>query len=152
MITEQARVVDVTDSGRIELEVERQTACGKCEVQGACGVGALGRLLGVRKPRLSLPGNDLVKKGDIVTIGIPEGALVRTSLLIYLVPLLTLLLSAVFGDIVFGFSEGLNVVVSLSLAALVWYFVASRVTSIQVELLSSPANQGARNTKDVLLS
>ncbi len=152
MITERARVVDISESGQLELEVQRQTACGNCEVQGACGVGALGRLLGIRKPRLSLPGNATVKKGDIVTIGIPEGALVRTSLLLYLLPLVSLLLVAVLGESVFNLAEGLNVAMSLSLAALVWYFTASRITTIQVKLLSPPADQQARNTKDVLLS
>lgn len=152
MITEQARVVNVSDSGRLELEVQRQTACGNCEVQGACGVGALGRLLGIRKARLSLPGDDSFKKGDVVTIGIPEGALVKTSLMIYLLPLLCLLVSAVLCEAILGLPEGINIILSLSLAGLVWYLVASRATAIQVELLLPQAKQQSRNTKDFLLS
>ena len=152
MITEQARVVKVGPSGELVLEVQRQTACGNCEVQGACGVGAIGRLLGVRKPQLTLPGNRSVKTGDIVTIGIPEGALVKTSLAIYLLPLIALLILAVIGDLVLGFPEWFNVIFSLITAAFCWYLLASRITTIEVQLLSPQTAHAERNAKDVLLS
>ena len=137
MITERARVVSVADSGELELEVQRQTACGSCEVQGACGVGAIGRLLGSRKPRISLQSDQPFKKGDIVTIGIPEGALVRVSLIIYLVPLIALLIAAVAGQTLLDLSEWLNVVASLVVAFVVWQVTASRISSVKVELISS---------------
>ncbi len=138
MITEQARVVGVGRSGELELEVERKTACGSCEVQGACGVGAIGRLLGSRKPRIRLYSDHPVNKGDIVTIGIPEGALVRTSLYLYLFPLLSLLLFAIVGKSVFDLPEWLNVFLSLTVAAVVWRITASRIRVIKVELLNAP--------------
>ena len=137
MITEQARVVNIGASGELELEVQRQTACGQCEVQGACGVGAIGRLLGSRKPRISLHSDKAFQKGDIVTVGIPEGALIRVSLIVYLLPLLALLMVAVVGQTVFELSEWLNVISSLLVAYVVWRVIVSRVSSLKVELLSS---------------
>lgn len=136
MITETATVVSVSGSGYFELEVQRQTACGQCEVQGACGVGALGRLLGARKSRLSLYGNYLLKKGDEVIIGIPEGALVKASLGIYLLPLIVLLISAVFGSTILGLAEWLNVLFSLGLTLFAWILISTRMPSIRVELVS----------------
>ena len=137
MITEKATVVSVDGSGGLELEVQRQTACGHCEVQGACGVGAIGRLLGSRKPRISLQTEKDFKIGDIVTIGIPEGSLVRVSLTIYMLPLLALLIAAIIGQTLFGLSEWLNVTFSLVVAYIAWHVTASRVSSVKVELLSS---------------
>lgn len=137
MITEQARVVSVDESGQLELEVQRQSACGTCEVQGACGVGAIGRLLGSRRPRISLQTDRDIKKGDIVTIGIPEGALVRVSLVIYMLPLLALLIAAILGQALFGLSEWLNVIFSFVVAIVAWQLTVSRVRSVKVELISS---------------
>ncbi len=137
MITEQARVIDNSRPGQVEVEVERQSACGHCEVKSACGVGAIGRLLGTRKPRIKVSTELPLKIGDIVTIGIPESSLVKTSFAIYLVPLVVLMVAAVTGQVLFSLPEWANLLISLFFSVIAWFVVAARIKVIEVSLLPS---------------
>jgi sigma-E factor negative regulatory protein RseC len=87
MITESA-VVTRRDGKLVELELQRNSTCGQCELSKGCGTGALGRLLGHRsKPILIETDHDL-KPGDRLQLGLSESALVKASLTIYGLPLL----------------------------------------------------------------
>ncbi len=87
MITESA-VVLRRDGKLVELELQRNSTCGQCELSKGCGTGALGRLLGHRsKPILIETDHDL-KPGDRLQLGLSESALVKASLIIYGLPLL----------------------------------------------------------------
>ena len=92
MLTETARVIQ-RDGKRVELELQRGSACGHCELSQGCGTGALGRLLGKRSRPLVIETDQDCRAGDLVVLAIPEGALVSASLLLYGLPLLGLLLA-----------------------------------------------------------
>ena len=89
MITERAKVTASSD-GRVELSLQRASACGGCEVSQACGTGAVGRLLGKRTRPLVIETDQELKPGDEVLIGLSEAALVKASLIVYGLPLLGL--------------------------------------------------------------
>lgn len=91
MLTETA-LVTRRDGNRVELELQRSSACDHCELNQGCGTGALGRLLGRRSRPLAIETDKDCKPGDRVLLELPESALVRASLLIYGLPLLGLLL------------------------------------------------------------
>ncbi len=94
MITEQAIVRRAGDA-RVELELERDSSCGGCEVREGCGVGALARLLGRRRKSLVIDTDRPLRPGDRVVLALPERALVRLSLLVYGLPLFGLLAGTV---------------------------------------------------------
>ena len=107
MLTEPARVLR-REGRRIELELQRGSACGHCELSEGCGTGALGRLLGHRVRTLTIETDRGCQPGDEVLLALPEAALVRSSLLLYGLPLLGLLCGAALA-IMMGFSEALVV-------------------------------------------
>jgi sigma-E factor negative regulatory protein RseC len=92
MITEQA-IVTSREGRQVELELLRQSACGGCELNRSCGTGALGRLLGHRRKPLLLESERPLQPGDRVTLSLSERALVKASLLVYGLPLCTMLLA-----------------------------------------------------------
>ena len=97
MIEEQARVVAV-DDGIVEMQVQRRTACDACSVNKGCGTGVLAKAIGVKPMRIRARSNLPLTVGDTVIVGIEDQMLVRSSFLVYALPLLMLLTGAFFGD------------------------------------------------------
>ena len=98
MIIETARVLRV--SGAVAwVSCESHAGCQRCAEGRGCGGGILGRLLGerLREVRVDAAGYRLAS-GDRVRIGLSETALLQSSLVMYLVPLLTMLAAALVAD------------------------------------------------------
>ena len=79
-----------------------ETGCGRCHEEGGCGGHNLGKMLCASPRRFQVlnPGNSAV--GDRVTIVVAEGAVRRSALLVYVVPLLALLVGALGGSALAG--------------------------------------------------
>ena len=125
MLTETGRVVAV-QSDCLWIETVRRSTCGSCSAQKACGHGLLNaaqtdRVHHVRVLLGRYSANDF-QIGDEVTISIPERVLVTGALLVYILPLLTLLAGALLAASIWpgdaaallgagaGFSIGLGMV------------------------------------------
>lgn len=79
-----------------------ETGCGRCHEDGGCGGNNIGKLL-CNSPRtfeVLNPGQSAI--GERVTVVIAEGAVRRSALLAYVVPLLALLVGALGGSAVAG--------------------------------------------------
>ena len=87
MITESA-IVTRRDGRLVELELQRNSTCSRCELSKGCGTGALGRLLGHRRKPILIETDHLLEAGDELVLGLSESALVKASLTIYGLPLL----------------------------------------------------------------
>lgn len=87
MITEAA-IVKRRDGRLVELELQRNSTCGQCELSKSCGTGALGRLLGHRRKPILIETDHQVEPGDELVLGLSESALVKASLTVYGFPLL----------------------------------------------------------------
>ena len=100
MIEETAKVVELTADG-VWVETQRRSACGQCAAGSGCGTAVLGKVLGNRRNIIKVlnPFATPMSVGDEVIIGIKESALVRGSFAVYIVPLLSLFLFAVLGQI-----------------------------------------------------
>jgi sigma-E factor negative regulatory protein RseC len=125
MLTESA-LVTRRDGNRVELELQRGSACDHCELNQGCGTGALSRLLGRRSRPLAIETDKDCKPGDRVLLELPESALVRASLLLYGLPLLGLLLGVLLATLL-AIPEWL--VVSIAIFGLLTGFkLAARTT------------------------
>lgn len=98
MIEETARVVQCQDHFAW-VETRRKSACDHCSMQKGCGTGTLSKVFGEKRSRLKVINKVHAKVGDNVLIGINESALLTGSLLVYLVPVLSLLGFALLGDL-----------------------------------------------------
>ncbi len=97
----------VADDGQyIWVETVRASACKSCSAKAGCGQAVMGELFDESAQfkknlmRLPSPGIDLM--GQEVTLGIPEDALIRTSFLLYGLPLLLMIVGATFSQWLFS--------------------------------------------------
>jgi sigma-E factor negative regulatory protein RseC len=112
MIQEQAKVVGLQGDQAI-IEVDRQSGCSSCELNGACGTGSLGRLLGHRQKPFAVTNNLKLIKGDRVLLQLPENSLLLSGFLVYLLPLFFMFSFSIMADAVLGAQNWLNVAAAL---------------------------------------
>lgn len=100
MIEERAVVTQAGDDG-VWVKALGPESCPRCAEGRGCGGGVLGRLIGSQRPALRVDGRiDGLRSGDTVVVGIDEGALMRASLWVYLVPLLGMFAAGAFAHLV----------------------------------------------------
>ena len=127
MIEEPAVVVEAGD-GYAWVETQRRSACGACAASDGCGTAALAKVWGERQVRVRAISTLPLRPGDAVIVGLVEGALVRGSLLIYLLPIILLLAGALLGQAVFA-GAGEEPVILAGAVGLALGFLAARVVS-----------------------
>ncbi|GAB2881697.1 SoxR reducing system RseC family protein [Microbulbifer echini] len=104
MLEERGRIVAI-ESDAVWVETIQRSACNGCEAKSGCGTGLLGDFFSsstrVRAVLNGYPANK-ISLNDTAVIGINENALTSSTLLVYLVPLISLLLLALLGDYLFA--------------------------------------------------
>lgn len=100
MIEEHAVVIAV-ERDVASLEVVRRSACGLCGQTRGCGISLFGRLFGHRSHVFKAENSIHAKAGDHVIVAIEEHALLNSALMLYGIPLMTLLLGAILGHVIF---------------------------------------------------
>lgn len=108
MIEECGRVVS-TGAGGTWVETLARAGCGRCDQPGGCGQNSITRLFASRNRRVRVATEIPLASGDRVLIGIPDGQLLRASLVVYLLPLLGLVAGAVAGHFGSNGSEGVSI-------------------------------------------
>ncbi len=101
MIVENAQVIAVDGSHAI-VQTQRSSVCGSCAVNNGCGTAILNRVLLRKYCTLKVMNPVSANIGDRVQIGIAESSLVKSALLLYVLPLLSVLLAILLATIIFG--------------------------------------------------
>jgi len=100
IIEETARVVAL-DGDQAWVTTQRRSACESCAANKGCGTGIMARgFSGRRTLQLKVRNNVAAVVGDDVVLGIDDRVLVRSALLMYLLPLLALMAGAWLGEII----------------------------------------------------
>lgn len=92
MILETGRIVSIEAEG-VWVETIQKSACGSCKAEKGCGQSLLHKWDGHSAYIwVLLDGRDPAsyRVGDEIQIGIPEEVIARASLLVYLVPVISL--------------------------------------------------------------
>ncbi len=89
-MSDKGIVVKITSS-KIFLESYRDQPCGLCGKNQGCGNSLWGKFLNHKSDMIAVDNNVKVKQGDIVNIHYDERKLLKISLMIYFVPLTSLL-------------------------------------------------------------
>ena len=106
IIEETARVVAL-DGEQAWVTTRRRTACESCAANKGCGTGIMARSFsGGRTLQLKVRNSVDATVGDDVVLGIDDRVLVRSAVLMYLLPLLALMAGAWFGEII---TEGFTI-------------------------------------------
>ena len=102
MIEERAVIVsldnvlsDAVSSQTVTLEIERKTACGICGQTRGCGNSIWGKLFAHQSTAFKAQNRINAKVGDSVIVGINEKALLKSAMLLYILPLATMLIGAI---------------------------------------------------------
>jgi len=100
MVEEQAIVVKC-ENKHVWVQTQRQSSCGHCSVKNTCGTQVLSKVLGNKTAHVrclntleskSADNSSHLTPGDRVIIGLEESTLLTGSLLIYFLPLVTMIL------------------------------------------------------------
>ncbi|HAS6031484.1 transcriptional regulator [Vibrio vulnificus] len=148
MMTALATVTQVTpnDHGfEVALSCEQQTSCSSCSSQKSCGTGVVSKAFGNKSLLWHLETQRRLHVGQVVEIGIPEQSLLQSAMLVYLLPIVAMLLGALFGHLVLSpwleMGEGAVVLTSM-LFAFVGILLAKKLaqpleqkSAAQVELM-----------------
>ena len=130
---EQAVIVAL-EGDSVWVQTRRQTACNSCTARDGCGQGLISRVMPGREhciralvdrqlqPQLAL--------GDIVSISVPDEAILRASMVVYLVPLLSLIAGAFSGTLLVpgdgGAISGGGIGLLLGAALVRWHAISVR--------------------------
>lgn len=119
MVEESARVLRV-EGETVWVQAIAKSACGSCQAQKGCGHSLLAKV-GQKQIDLPVDRNGIdVSENDQVIIGVPEQAILRSSFMMYGIPLLAMIAVAMVTSIL-GVEE--KVAVLLSFVALLLGFV-----------------------------
>jgi len=97
MLEENALVV-AADEKFVWVEIQKQTACGQCVANKGCGNALLENLFGKRSKLIRVESDVMVKVGDEVVLGINESALLKGSVIVYVLPLVAMIVFAMLGE------------------------------------------------------
>ena len=92
----------VSDSASHEiatLEIMRKTACGLCGQTRGCGNSLWGKIFAHQSKPFKAANSIQAKVGDGVVVGINEQVLLRSALLLYALPLATMLIGALLSGV-----------------------------------------------------
>ena len=108
MITESGRVVAVSGN-TVWVQTIRQSACQSCSARSGCGQRVLAAASGGRANQVQVPNTLQACVGDDVTLGIAEQALLQASLLVYALPLLSMVAASMAASQVIPGSDGVAI-------------------------------------------
>jgi sigma-E factor negative regulatory protein RseC len=121
MVEQEGEVLEI--QGQYALISPRSgNACGTCAPAQGCGVANLARLFGARQPGVRVLNTLGARVGDRVIVSLPDDALLKTSLVVYGLPLAAMLVFAVVTDVVLRWAAVLNSDPWLILASGVGFF------------------------------
>jgi sigma-E factor negative regulatory protein RseC len=118
--------------GEYAIVLMDETGCGRCHEPGGCGGNNIGKMFchSPRTFRVANPGQSAI--GDRVQIAVGEGAVRRSALLAYALPLVALLVGALGGSALAGETGAIAGAVSGLLCAwLVLRYAQGRATPDQ---------------------
>lgn len=96
MLEAEGVIIKIGQEG-VFVETSRASACGGCSSKDGCGTSTLSQILGNKASIFKVLNPIGAALGERVVIGMEEAALLKSSLLVYLLPLGSLLAGAIMG-------------------------------------------------------
>jgi sigma-E factor negative regulatory protein RseC len=133
MITETGKVIaieEVQGEKVVRVECISKSACSSCHNQTSCGVGVVSKAFSDKSQYFELPYKEGMKVDHFIELQISNGDLIKSAALIYLLPLLFFIGSALFIKSFFIVSEGMLIATSAVFTALgfvITRFIANKL-------------------------
>ncbi|EMI4430372.1 SoxR-reducing system protein RseC [Providencia rettgeri] len=126
MVKERATVVR-WQNGRVLLRYGSSSGCGSCGARKTCGSYALSKIGPNTEHELEIAIEQPLVEGQKIEVGIPEGSLIRSALLVYLTPILGLFIFAGLAQ-AFDF-EQFWIAISGIIGGIIGFYIARRLAS-----------------------
>lgn len=125
MITETGKITGIKEvQGEMVAQVEciSKSACSGCSSSKSCGVGAVSEGFSDKTHRFDVPYKEGMQVDSLIELQISNGDLIKSASLIYLLPLVFFISSALVLKSFFNISEAGLIAISVVFAA-VGFFV-----------------------------
>jgi len=137
MIEEGCKVIK-SDAQFVWLEVQPKSACGSCSSQTGCGAFSLSRYFSPKPSLLKIAKSFDVQDGEELVVGVEEGAFLKGSFLLYVLPLFSLFLGAFLGAQWNASGEWLSILMGLMGLFAGFFWVSRKGRSLQFSDLFHP--------------
>ena len=97
-----AQVVKVED-GSAWLKINRKSNCSSCSSNSSCGVASLSQVFNRKSILIKVKNILNAKQGDMVTVSYPAKDLIRSAMIAYLIPIITLIAVSIFAKLISDF-------------------------------------------------
>ena len=130
MIETEAVIVKI-DADVAFVETQRQSGCGHCDTQKGCATSTLSKFFGAKPAFFKALNPVNAAVGDVVVIGVADGAVLKSALAIYFMPLIFVLAGAGLGNFLTptGANQDFNAMIGAALGLVVSYIWIKRYTS-----------------------
>lgn len=137
MIEELATVTGL-EGRHAWVQTQRESTCKSCSAQKGCGTSAIGKVVGKQYTQVRALNAHSAKVGDLVKVALPEDMLLKSSFSVYMLPLVCIVLCAVWAD---SYATGSQLSE--------WFAVAGAALGLAVSglWLKFYANRMSRNTR-----
>lgn len=102
---EEIGIITAVDKDHIWVETEVKSTCGSCQAQDNCGTGVVAKVFTPKKEKLILRCHQAAEVGQRVRLGVAENQLLSASALMYLLPLLIMIVTAISAQYLFPMIE-----------------------------------------------
>lgn len=97
MVESIGSVVEL-DGASATIEIPRRSACGHCQQGGSCASSVIGSMLKSNATRIQIRHHPEIRLGQQIQLSISAATLLQATLVVYLLPLLLMISSAVLLD------------------------------------------------------
>jgi len=100
---EERVVVSAVDGLYVWIDSQRQSTCGQCSVNKGCGTAVLNGVLGAKRTRIRVRSEIVgLAPGEAVIVGMRDAAMIESAVAFFGVPIVLMLLMAIFGSWTIG--------------------------------------------------
>ncbi|MGD9807331.1 MAG: SoxR reducing system RseC family protein [Deferribacterales bacterium] len=118
MLKHKAVVLNIESDGTAVVEIARGSACSACGEKSSCTITDDTNI------RLRFKNSSHLKAGDMVEIGIEKQSFFKGLFIVYIVPLILMLASAVITD---SITDKQLITAGVTLAVLIMYFIGLKL-------------------------
>jgi len=133
MITETGKIIAievVNGEKLVHVECISKSACSSCNNNSSCGVGTVSKAFSDKSHSFELPYKEGMQIDNYIELNISNGDLIKSATLIYLLPLIFFIGSALLIQSLFIIDEGMLILFSVVFAAL--GFFVTRLIANQI--------------------
>ncbi|MEZ9522835.1 SoxR reducing system RseC family protein [Enterovibrio norvegicus] len=117
MMTALAEVTGSGD-GYLTVRCQQKTSCGSCASKSSCGTGVVSNALPGKVLDIRVPSSEPVPAGTLVEIGLEEQTVLKSAMLVYVLPLMFAIGGAFVGQFLSDLLEsGEGIIILSSLLA-----------------------------------